>query len=275
MNANILLSIGVLLAIALLILVTLRIRNEQEVNRIWRALLTTPTEIRFTEDMVAELPVPVRRYFLHAIAPGTPLATSVSLEMSGSFRMEGDKPWIPMRAKEIISAKGFVWKAVIGRGLFQFMGADSYANKSGRMQFSLWGLMPLVNAHNPDITRSSMARLAGELLWLPSALLPQQGVNWQTINERTIQASLKIDGEPVTLTLIIDADGKVLKISFPRWGEHTNNGSFTYIPFGGEVQQEKTYAGFTIPSQINLGWWFGTESYLEFFRSKIERAEFR
>jgi hypothetical protein len=37
--------------------------------------------------MVAELPVPVKRYFLHAIKPGTPVASSVSLKMSGSFRM--------------------------------------------------------------------------------------------------------------------------------------------------------------------------------------------
>jgi hypothetical protein len=275
MFAKVFFSIGLLLAIALLVLVISRVKNEQEINRIWRSLSTAPAQTRFTEEMIVELPPPVRRYFLHAIAPDTPVATSVSLEMSGSFRMERDKPWIPMRATEIISAKGFVWKAAIGRGLFQFIGADYYANKSGRMQFSLGGLIPVVNAHNPDVKRSSIGRLAGELLWLPSALLPQQGVSWQAIDERTIQASLKIDGEPVTLTLVIDPDGKVLKISFLRWGEHTDDGSFAYIPFGGEVQQEQTFAGFTIPSQVSLGWWFGTDNYLEFFRGKIERAEFR
>jgi hypothetical protein len=26
--------------------------------------------------------------------------------------------------------------------------------------------------------------------------------------------------------------------------------------FGGEVLEERTFAGFTIPSQINVGWWF-------------------
>ncbi|MEA5628334.1 DUF6544 family protein [Nostoc sp. UHCC 0251] len=37
--------------------------------------------------MVAELPAPVQRYFLHAIALQTPLASSVSLKMSGNFRL--------------------------------------------------------------------------------------------------------------------------------------------------------------------------------------------
>lgn len=217
----------------------------------------------------------MQRYFLHAIAPETPVADSVSLEMSGSFRLGQNKPWLPMRAKQIISAKGFVWKAAIGRGWFQMVGADYYVNKSGRMRFSLGGLIPLVNAHSPDIARSSIGRLAGELVLLPSALLPQRGVSWKAIDENTIQASLKIDGEPATLTLSIDPDGRLLKLSLPRWGDHTEDGSYTYIPFGGEYQEERTFGGFTIPSGISAGWWFGSERYLEFFRAKIERAEFR
>lgn len=51
MSANILLSIDVLLAIALLVLVILLVTNKQEVNRIWRSLLTVPAETRFTEDV--------------------------------------------------------------------------------------------------------------------------------------------------------------------------------------------------------------------------------
>ncbi|MBN3892190.1 MAG: hypothetical protein HWQ43_24580 [Nostoc sp. JL31] len=275
MFTKVLLNIVALLAIAFIILVIIGVKNEQEVDRIWQSFERSPTENRFTKDMVAGLPAPVQRYFLHSIAPGTPLASSVSLEMSGSFRMAQDKPWIPMQATEILSTKGFVWKARIGSGLFQMIGSDCYTNKSGRKRFSLWGLIPLVNAHSPDITRSSIGRFAGEFFWLPSVLLPQCGVSWKVIDEKTIQASLKVDDEPVTLTLFIDANGKLLKLSLPRWGDQTEDGSYTYIPFGGEYQEEKTFGGFTIPSQMSAGWWFGTERYSEFFRATIEQAEFR
>lgn len=219
MLTKILLSIAVLLAIAFLILVVIRIKNDNEVSKIWQELADLPTEYVFTEDMVASLPSPVQRYFLHAITPGTPLASAVTLEMSGSFRLGQDKPWVPMQAKQRISLlKGFVWQATVGRGLSQFVGADYYIKGTGRMRFSLWGLVPLVNAHTHDIARSSLGRLAGEFVWLPSALLPQQGVIWQAIDERTVQASFVIDDEPVTLTLIVDSDGKVLQLSLPRWG---------------------------------------------------------
>ncbi|PMB06822.1 hypothetical protein CEN45_07670 [Fischerella thermalis CCMEE 5198] len=275
MLTKILLSIAVLLAIAFLILVVIRIKNDNEVSKIWQELADLPTEHVFTEDMVASLPSPVQRYFLHAIAPGTPLASSVTLEMSGSFRLGEDKPWVPMQAKQRISLlKGFVWQATVGRGLSQFVGADYYIKGTGRMRFSLWGLVPLVNAHTHDIARSSLGRLAGEFVWLPSALLPQQGVIWQAIDERTVQANFVIDDEPVTLTLIVDADGKLLKLSLPRWGDTTEDGSWDYIPFGVEFQAEQQFGGFTIPSQMNAGWWFGTERYLEFFRATIAKAEF-
>ncbi|MBC1238010.1 DUF6920 family protein [Nostoc sp. 2RC] len=275
MLTKIFLYFGALLGIAFIILAIVQLKNEQQVDRIWRSLPGIPTGDRFTKDMVAELPPPVQRYFLHSIAPGTSLASSVCLEMSGSFRMVQDQPWIPMRAKQITSVlKGFVWKAVIDNGWFKFMGADYYANKCGGMCFSLWGLIPLVNARSSDITRSSIGRFAGEFFWLPSALLPQHNVNWKAIDERTIQANFKIDGERIILTLIIDVDGKLLKLFFPRWGQHISDGSYSYIPFGGEFTEERTFSGFTIPSQLVAGWWFGTDNYSEFFRAKIERAEF-
>lgn len=263
------LSIGILAAIAI------RIKADREVEQIWRSLPAISGENRFTVDMVADLPAPVQRYFLHAIAPGTRLAAAVNLKMSGSFRMAQDKPWIPMHAQEIIAAlKGFVWKPIIGKGLFTFAGADYYANQSGRMRFFLWGLIPIVNAHNSDINRSSIGRFVAELIWLPSALLPQNGVTWQAIDDNTIQASLKVDGEPVTLTMIIDAAGKLLKLSLLRWGEYTEDGHFDYIPFGGEIAGEKTFGGWTIPYQMSVGWWFGTNRYSEFFCATIEQAEF-
>jgi hypothetical protein len=135
--------------------VLMQIKTNQQISQVWHALESPPAHQRFNADMVAALPAPVQRYFLHAIAPGTPLATSVKLEMQGQFRLGEDKPWLAMRAQEILTPKGFVWKAVVGRAL-QFKGADYYINNSGRMQFKMWGLIPLVNVHSKDTTRSAL-----------------------------------------------------------------------------------------------------------------------
>ncbi|WP_414624717.1 DUF6920 family protein [Calothrix sp. CCY 0018] len=275
MRLKILPIIAALIAFSLIALYLKFLTERKEVNKIWHSLETSPSNSIFTTEMVAELPQPVQRYFLHAIEPGTSLANSVKLKMNGSFRLSPDKPWLPMQAEQIIRVfKGFVWKAKIGSGLMKFIGGDYCFNNFARMRFSIWGIIRVVNAHNQDITRSGIGRFAGESFWLPSALLPQNGVNWRVIDDNNIEASMKIDGEPITLTFTIDSNGKLLKMFVLRWGDQTEDGSHTYIPFGGEVLEEKTFAGFTIPSRISAGWWFGTDKYSNFFRANIEQAEF-
>jgi hypothetical protein len=280
---TILMSISGLLATVVLSLLVLQIRNHQNITQIQQMLRSEPVQQRFTKDLIAGLPAPVQRYFLHAIAPGTPIATSVQLKIQGQFRLAPEKPWMPMQAQETLTATGFIWNAKIGSGLFQFQGADYYFKQTGRMQFSILGLVPIVNVQNSDTARSAIGRLVAELMWLPSALLPQQGVQWQAIDDHTIQANLKVNDEPVMLTFVIDSTGKLLKGYTLRWGNHltgrtashrTEDGSWKYIPMGGQCYSERTFDGFTIPSQVGVGWWFGSEQYFEFFQATVEQAEF-
>lgn len=269
------LSLVVAMAIALfLILLLIRLRYDRLVKQIWRSLKTPSTDFVFTEDMTADLDEPVRRYFLHAIAPGTPLASYVELEMNGSFRQQPDADWLPMQASQIISAEGFIWQARVGKGLTRFSGADYYAQNRGRVKFFLWGLIPLVDAQNSNINRSSVGRLCIEYIWLPSALLPQNDVAWRAISDDTIQANFEIDNEPITLTLHIDDYGKLLGISLPRWSDNTADKNWQYIPFGAEIQAEATFDGYTIPAQMNVGYWLGTDKYWTFFQATIARVGF-
>lgn len=225
--------------------------------------------------MVANLARPVQRYFLHAIKLGTVLASYVELEMKGSFRLKPDADWLLMQASQIVStSNGFVCFPNIGKSLMQFSGPDYYTQNHGRVKFSLWGLIPLVDVRSEDVERSSIGRLCIEYVWLPSALLPQNGVAWRAISNNTIQAKFEIDKEPITLNLTIGNDGKLLGLSLPRWGDDTEDKNWQYIPFGKEIQAEQTFGGYTIPSKMNAGYWFGTDRYWAFFQATIKRVEF-
>jgi hypothetical protein len=276
MISKILLLSGALILIALLFLAIQQQRSNTKVTQIWQTLqIPTTSADRFSQEMVADQLEPVQRYFLHAITPGTPLAYSAHLSMQGTMRLAPDQDWLPVQAEEMISSKGFVWKAVAGKGLFQMRGADYYTQNDGEMRFSLWGLIPLVRAQNPDVMRSAIGRWAGEFFWLPSALLPQRGVTWRVIDQNTIQANLKADGVPITLTFTIDAQGRLLQASMLRWGDQTEDKHYTEIPFGGNFQAEQTFDGYTIPTEMGAGWWIGSDRYFEFFRMKIEAARFQ
>jgi hypothetical protein len=245
----------------------------ESVQQVWDALAVAPSTETFSEAMIADLPEPVQRYFRHAIAPNTPLASSVELTMTGSFKMGNN--WVPMRATERLSVEGFAWKAAIGQGVMKFFGWDYYYQGSGQTHFALWNVLTVANDSRPDTARSAIGRLAGELLWLPSALLPQRGVTWEAMADDTIQATFAIDGEPISMTLTLDSNGRVLKVSYLRWGDQTPDRSHTYLPFGGDMLAEQTFGGFTIPTESHIGWWYGSDRYAEFFRGAIEQANFR
>ncbi|ELS00482.1 hypothetical protein Xen7305DRAFT_00001830 [Xenococcus sp. PCC 7305] len=266
----------IFLAIATLgMLILIRLRSDRIIRQIWRSLNSPATNLAFNLAMIADLEEPVQRYFLHAIAPETVLATSVELSMSGSFQLKPTTAWLPMQASEIISvAPGFVWQANIGEKLARFRGADYFYRGQGRTCFSFWGLLPFMDAQNKQITRSSIGRLVAAYIWLPSALLPHNQVTWQAIANNTIQASLHIARESTTLTLTIDSDGKLRKISLPRWSNQTEDGSWQYLLFEAEVISEETFGGYTIPSVVKAGWCLEQNNHWSFFRSIIENAKF-
>lgn len=263
------------IALALAALAALRWLDRRELRAVAASLRKSPeSPITFSEELLAELPSAARRYFLHSIAPGTPLAGTVELEMIGHFRTGPDRPWQNMRAAEILApGRGFTWQARIGDGAW-LEGSDRYEGGAGRMRVWLWGLVPLVNAAGFDIAKSDVGRLAAESIWLPAGLLRQQGIRWEEVGEDAALALFAIDGVPVELTLFVDPSGRLLELRLPRWGNLTAEGEHDYVPFGVSMTAERTIDGYTIPTEVTAGWWPDTERYFEFFRATIERARF-
>ena len=271
---NILLFISGVAITVFLILLLIRLRYDRLIKQRWRSLKIKSTGNIFNSDMIAELDEPIQRYFLHAIEPETPLFANVELKMRGSFRLRSSADWLKMHASQIIStAPGFIWRANIGKGVIHFSGVD-YSNKGkGRTRFSLWSLIPLVDAQSKNVDRSANGRLGSEYIWLPSALLPHNGVNWKAIDNNTIQANFKINNEPICLTISIDGEGKPLRISLPRWGNVNADKHWKYSTFIGDILEEQTTEGYTIPAKISAAW-LDRNQYWTFFQCKLERSKF-
>src|SRR5437763_1403040 len=126
-------------------LMALRVAGDRAVDRVWRDLERTPASGRvFSPAMVAGLPDPARRYFLHAIQPGTPLAAQVRLAQTGSLRI--GEQWAPFSAEQVLvgggAEPGFAWKVRSRLGGLPLMGSDHYARGEGRMRMLLLGLAP-------------------------------------------------------------------------------------------------------------------------------------
>lgn len=247
-------------------------------NALWNSAVST--NCTFQPDDYSQLPSAAQRYLEHAIAPGTTLAMAVRLRMHGEIKLKG---WLPFKAEEVLCwQRGFIWKATVWMNGLPIGGSDRLVDGEAAMRWKLLGLLPVMTAGGPDIARSGVGRMQGEAVWLPSVLCSHDVV-WAAADASHPQATLTTLGEPTTLRLSIGPKGQLECCQYPRWG-NPNGAEFSYTAFGGLVEEEGSFGGYTIPTRLRLGWYFGSdsteatsdahrfESEGEFFRVTIDDA---
>jgi hypothetical protein len=241
-------------------------------HQLWDSVI--PTDQIFQADQFQHLPEPTQRYLCHAIAPGTLLANAVRLKMHGEIKL---KDWSPFQAEQVIAwQRGMIWSAVTWMKGLPIWGSDRVIDHKGSMRWKLLGLFPIVTATGPDITRSGLGRMLGESCWLPSVLC-KTGISWTALDEWHTQATVTLQEETTNLMFTQNNIGQLEQICYRRWGDPMGQGS-GYENFGGYLSQEKTFSGYTIPTQLRIGWYFGSnifESQGEFFRATIDSAIYR
>jgi hypothetical protein len=220
------------------------------------------------------LPEPARRYLLRAIRPGTPLARCVTLEMQGSFLLNG-KP-LPMTAHQVLAPPaGFVWQARIGRGPGGFAGSDGLAEGRSWTRFRLGGLVPLVRAGgNADHLRSARTRAMMESIWCPAVLLPGAGAVWRQIGPDAAEVHFPTLPDIPPMRMTLDAEGHVREIVAMRWSDANADRRYRLQPFGGRVLESRRFGGFTLPARVELGNLWGTPDVAPFFRAEVLSARF-
>lgn len=235
---------------------------------------TAPKASRtFDPADIAHLPQPAKRYLAHAIAPDTPLATAVRLRMHGAIKM---KRWRRFTAEQVIVRdRGMIWRAKVKMAGATIRGFDRFVDGAGAMQWRLCGVLPVVAASGPDVTRSAAGRFAAESVWLPS-LLCDADVAWSGAGTGVAHARFCVDAHDEDLTLTLSG-GSLQSVALPRWGNPEGH-DFHEIEFGAAIDQEGTFNGYTIPVRLRVGWYFGTARFEregKFFQATIDDAEFR
>ena len=246
-----------------------RLAERRRVEQLWREIESLPAAGVLSEASLRDLPPAARRYLSHTLAPGTSLVAQATLVMSGGLRLGRRGPWAPFRATEAIAPRlGFVWRVAIAGVL---RGADTYAHGDGRVRAAILAVVPLVRAGGPQVSRAAFGRLVAESVLVPTALLPGPGVEWIDLGSDTAAGvAIGVDGWSATLTLRVDADGRLEEAVVDRWKADEGR----LVPFGVRVHEERRFGDVMIPSRVSAGWGYGTGDYVETFRATISDATF-
>jgi Family of unknown function (DUF6544) len=200
-----------------------------------------------TEDMLADLPEPVRRYLRYARVVGKPFHGTIRLRQRGRMRPGPGQPWVPLDAEEHYSVRptGFAWVGTARLGPFPVARArDMYADGEGRMLVKVASLWPVVNASGEQMGQAEMMRYLNEMIWFPAAFL-DANISFEAVDDSSARVSLTDHGRTVTATMFFDQQGRPTDFVAQRYRAADSSDPDTWsTPFTGYGEFE----GLRLPS---------------------------
>ncbi|MGH7515879.1 MAG: DUF6544 family protein [Gemmatimonadales bacterium] len=229
----------------------------------------------FSEGQLVELPSPVARYFRFALAPGQPIVRRATIRTAGDFLARPGGRWSPFTAVQHFAADppGFVWDARIRMApLVAIHVRDGYVRGEGSMLGRIWGVWPVVDQRGtPELAAGALLRYLAECVWLPTALLPREGLSWAGIDDATARATLTDGATTVALDVHFAPGGEITRVSAMRHRDVSGVGVLT--PWTGRFSDYTRVKGMMVPMSGEVEWLL-PDGPTPYWRGRIVRTAY-
>lgn len=220
-----------------------------------------PVDATVDFNSLGTLPPPVARYFEHVLAKNQTLINTFHMNQSGKVRTSTTTgAWCSFTAHQTVvpPATGFVWNAKVSLPLGMYVCVlDSYIAGTGAGRVSLMSAWAMGSeAGVPELNSGALYRYLAEGVWCPTALLPQSGVVWSPIDDRSALATLTDQGITVSLEFRFNDANEVTGIFSPGRFARVK-GTYTKMPWEGHFQDYQIREGMLIPMYGEVGWYEG------------------
>jgi len=225
-------------------------------------------------DVIPRLPPPVRRFFEFALTPGQPFVERARLEQAGEFLLRPGS-WKPFTAVEHFSVHppGFVWDATIRMApLISVRVRDSYLGGEGIMHGRVAALLPVVDQRGtPEMASASLVRYLAECAWIPTALLPGDGVAWEAIDDSSARVTLDDGDATVSLDVHFGPTGEIVQATADRYRDV--DGAPVLTPWAAHYTDYARVEGMMVPMSGEVEWVL-PEGPQPYWRGRIVDVDF-
>jgi hypothetical protein len=235
-------------------------------TRAWQQRLLAASRVTagggVTAAQYAGLPAPVAHYLGRALPDGQAMPRHVRVTWAGEFNLgqPGADRWVPFTAEQdfIPGAPGFVWDArmKIAPGIVVNV-RDAFLGGRGAMLGRVFGLVTVVDRQGDgDFAAAALQRYLGETIWLPTALLPGQGVQWEALDAQRARATIRSDAVTTSLEFRFGADGMVASVHAARRSFDDGKHPPRLLPWQARVLRHGPIGGVQVPIEATVEWLF-------------------
>lgn len=122
------------------------------------------------------------------------------------------------------------------------------------MHASVLGVWPLIDVEGTtDIDAGSLQRYLAEAAWLPTALLPEQGVAWTPLDDTSARATITAGDTTVSLDFFFGEDALIRRV-FSEARPRLVDGKSVPTPWEGRFSDYEERDGMTIPTRGEVAW---------------------
>lgn len=227
-----------------------------------------------TEETIAGLPEPVRRYFrfsgfIGKKAPGNARAVWRDFQLKRAH----DKPWMSLECRQFNSVREPMRISLMSGRLMKvlpFEGRDKYQDGQGHMLVKAMGLFKVVDEKSRKMNESGLVTVLAEALLVPSYAL-QPYIRWETLDSSRAKAAISFQGARVEGIFHFLPSGECTRFeTHSRWQQ--GNDSLP-IPWSGYFSDYLERDGIRFASAMRAVWHEKTGDY-EYAKGRIERMEF-
>ena len=237
--------------------------NDRQVRALLERVPKQPASI-VTQEELASLPPPVKRWLETSGVVGKPRARTVWLEQRGRLRPSATGPRMPARATQYFTLDdpAFIWMVDASMFGIPIVGRDTLRDGRGHMFIQAAGLITVADGLGEKFDQGTVLRFLAELCWIPSGALAPW-VRWEPIDERSARATISVPNLTTSAIFEFDQQGRLSGLSAKRYfnGETLED---WFIP----ITEWKAFEGITVPSAGGAQWRLETGAF-DYFQWEI------
>ncbi len=230
------------------------------------------TEI-FTEELVKDLPVPIKKYLRVCGYMNTPVPVNANVYWTESWlKMSPEKEWGKLYTSQFNSVKPIGRLAYMKFSSMPVAARDLYRDGYGEMNGKLLNLIKVVFDNSKETAQSALITTFCEFMFIPGYLL-LDNVKWELINQSSVHGTLFDNGIEVSGIFFFNQEG--LFTHFETNDRYYSTGKNTYkkVKFSAFVDSYKKQGNIKICEKVKIVWHLPEGDY-EYYKGIVDSIEF-